>query len=106
MKKITPFFLLCCTLLGLISLQPAVSQTKLSQGKPATASSTESASYPASYAVDTDAATKWSSSSSGYNQWIYVDLGAAYDIGNVIIQWADARYATVFDVQASGDAVT
>jgi len=105
-KIIIPFFLLCCTFLGLNPFQPAAAQAKLSQGKAVTASSVESASYPASYAVDSDTATKWSSSGSGYNQWIYVDLGASYDIDYVTIQWADGRYATVFDVQASGNATT
>ncbi len=105
-KKFTLFFFLYCTLLALISFQPAAAQIKLSQGKAATASSVESASYPASNAMDADPATKWSSSGSGYNQWIYVDLGAGYDIDYVTIQWADGRYATVFDVQVSNNATT
>src|SRR5918999_1786927 len=49
--------------------------TLISQGKPVTASSTESAAYPASAAVDGNTGTRWSSAFSD-PQWIQVDLGA------------------------------
>src|SRR5215470_13151277 len=50
--------------------------TLLSQGRPATASSTENAGTPASAAVDGNAGTRWSSAFSD-PQWIQVDLGAS-----------------------------
>lgn len=81
-------------------------QSKLSLNKPVTASSVENTSYPASYAVDASLTTKWSSSSSGYQQSLYVDLQGLYDISKISISWADGRYATVFDVQFSADAST
>ena len=46
----------------------------LSQGRPATASSTENASFPASAAVDGNTGTRWSSAFSD-PQWLEVDLG-------------------------------
>lgn len=45
----------------------------LSQGRPATASSTESASFPASAAVDGNTGTRWSSAFAD-PQWLQVDL--------------------------------
>ena len=56
---------------------PAVAAaTLLSQGQPATASSTENAGTPAADAVDGNTGTRWSSAFSD-PQWIYVDLGAS-----------------------------
>ena len=49
--------------------------TLLSQGSPATASSTENAGTPASAAVDGNTGTRWSSAFSD-PQWLQVDLGA------------------------------
>ena len=45
------------------------------QGRPATASSTENATFPASAAVDGNAGTRWSSAFAD-PQWLQVDLGA------------------------------
>ena len=53
----------------------AQAATLLSQGKPATASSTENAGTPASAAVDGNTGTRWSSAFSD-PQWLQVDLGA------------------------------
>ncbi len=78
--------------------------TLLSQGKPATASSTESASYPASNAVDGNASTRWSSAFSD-PQWLRVDLGSTASITQVVLQW-EAAYAKSFQVQTSPDGAT
>src|ERR1700756_4685533 len=75
--------------------------TLLSQGKPATASSTESAAFPASNAVDGDTTTRWSSAFSD-PQWLQVDLGSTATISQVVVQWETA-YATAFQIQASPD---
>ena len=53
----------------------AEAATLLSQGKTATASSVENASFPASAAVDGNTGTRWSSAFSD-PQWLEVDLGA------------------------------
>src|SRR2546423_134285 len=76
--------------------------TLLSQGRPATASSTENATLPASAAVDGNAGTRWSSAFSD-PQWIQVDLGTTATISQVVLQWETA-YAAAFQVQVSADA--
>jgi beta-glucosidase len=82
----------------------AAGPTLLSQGKPATASSTEKATTPASAAVDGDTTTRWSSAFSD-PQWLQVDLGSSASIGQVVLQW-EAAYASGFQIQTSADAVT
>jgi hypothetical protein len=73
----------------------------LSQGMPATASSVENASFPASNAVDGNPNTRWSSAFSD-PQWLEVDLGASASITQVVLQW-EAAYATAFQIQISPD---
>src|SRR6202049_464910 len=75
--------------------------TLLSQGQPATASSLENASFPASNAVDGNTGTRWSSAFSD-PQWLQVDLGASASITQVVLQW-EAAYATAFQIQTSPD---
>jgi F5/8 type C domain/Putative Ig domain len=79
----------------------AAASTLLSQGQPATASSTENASFPASNAVDGNTGTRWSSAFSD-PQWLEVDLGASASITQVVLQW-EAAYATAFQIQTSPD---
>jgi hypothetical protein len=64
----------------------------LSQGRPATASSTESGSFPASAAVDGDTGTRWSSAFAD-PQWLRVDLGSTQQLTRVSLNW-EAAYAT------------
>src|ERR1700756_1140401 len=78
--------------------------TLLSQGKPATASSTESAAFPASNAVDGDTTTRWSSAFSD-PQWLQVDLGSTATISQVTLQWK-AAFASGFQIQTSPDGTT
>jgi hypothetical protein len=78
--------------------------TLLSQGKPATASSTESASFPASAAVDGNTGTRWSSAFAD-PQWLQVDLGATHTISQVALNW-EAAYATAYQIQTSNDGTT
>ncbi|GGM41101.1 DUF1996 domain-containing protein [Dactylosporangium sucinum] len=76
-------------------------ETPISQGKPATASSTENAGTPAANAVDGNAGSRWSSAFSD-PQWLQVDLGATATITRVVLQW-EAAYARDFTVQTSAD---
>ena len=76
--------------------------TLLSQGRPATASSTEGAGTPASAAVDGNTGTRWSSAFSD-PQWLQVDLGATATISQVVLNW-EAAYATAFQIQVSPDS--
>ena len=82
----------------------AQAATLLSQGRPATASSLENASFPASAAVDGNTSTRWSSAFSD-PQWLQVDLGSVSAISQVVLDWETA-YATAFQIQTSADGTT
>jgi len=71
----------------------------ISQGKPATASSTENAGFPASAAVDGNTGTRWSSAFSD-PQWIQVDLGATATVTQVVLNW-EAAFARSFQIQTA-----
>jgi hypothetical protein len=79
----------------------AQAATLLSQGQPATASSTENATFPASAAVDGNTGTRWSSAFSD-PQWLQVDLGSTATVSQVVLEW-EAAYATAFQIQTSAD---
>src|SRR6201986_1937463 len=61
----------------------------IAQGKTATASSVENATFPASNAVDGNTGTRWSSAFSD-PQWLEVDLGATDSITQVVLNWEAA----------------
>ncbi|MYS19048.1 F5/8 type C domain-containing protein, partial [Streptomyces sp. DvalAA-14] len=83
------------------STTPPAAGTLLSQGKTATASSTENAGTPASAAVDGNTGTRWSSAASD-PQWLQVDLGATDTISQVVLNWETA-YGKAFKIQTSAD---
>lgn len=58
----------------------AVGEVPISRGKTATASSTASATYAATKAIDGDSATRWMQSGTGDPSWLKVDLGDSYEI--------------------------
>lgn len=76
----------------------------ISQGRPATASSTEGGGFPASAAVDGNTGTRWSSAFSD-PQWLQVDLGASATINQVVLRW-EAAYGRAFQIQVSDNAST
>jgi len=78
--------------------------TLLSQGRPVTASSVESAAFPAASAVDGDVGTRWSSAFSD-PQWLQVDLGATAAVSQVVLNW-EAAYANAFTIQTSTNGTT
>ncbi|KAB8140075.1 coagulation factor 5/8 type domain-containing protein [Chloroflexia bacterium SDU3-3] len=82
----------------------AAQGTNLALGKPATASSSENATFPASAAVDGNSGTRWSSAFSD-PQWLQVDLGSAASISRVRLSW-EAAYATAYQVQVSPNATS
>jgi hypothetical protein len=95
----------CCLVTAVVVALAAPAHaavTLLSQGKPATASSTEQDAFPPSAAVDGDPTTRWSSSFAD-PQWLQVDLGATASISQVVLQWEPA-YASAFQIQVSPDA--
>ena len=77
-------------------------EVNVSQGKTATASSTEVAgAYLPSEAVDGNTGTRWASTWSAA-QWWQVDLGATAAVSRIAINW-EAAYATAFTIQFSTD---
>ncbi|GGN09898.1 hypothetical protein FHR83_003236 [Actinoplanes campanulatus] len=90
------------TYLIITATSASAADTLLSQGKPATASSVESAAFPASNAVDGNLGTRWSSAFSD-PQWLQVDLGASATITSIVLDWESA-YARSFSVKASANA--
>src|SRR5262245_40676946 len=76
----------------------------LSQGRPATASSVENASFPAANAVDGSTTTRWSSAFSD-PQWLQVDLGATATLSQVVLRW-EAAFARAFQIQTSDNGTT
>ncbi|MFI1995968.1 discoidin domain-containing protein [Actinoplanes sp. NPDC020271] len=83
----------------------SAAESLLSQGKPATASSTEAAgAYLASEAVDGNLGTRWSSAFSD-PQWLQVDLGSTSTISRVELNWETAA-AKAFQIQVSDNAST
>ncbi|MET7759561.1 discoidin domain-containing protein [Streptomyces sp. NPDC005389] len=85
----------------LLTAAPAgAAETLLSQGKTATASSSEGAAWAASAAVDGDlTGTRWASQWSDA-QWIQVDLGTSANISRVVLNWEGA-YGKAYDIQLS-----
>ncbi|WP_405147371.1 DUF1996 domain-containing protein [Sphaerisporangium sp. NBC_01403] len=73
----------------------------ISQGRTATASSTENAGTPASAAFDGNGGTRWSSAASD-PQWLQVDLGASATVSQVVLNWENA-YATDYTIQTSAN---
>jgi hypothetical protein len=72
----------------------------------ATASSLEGpgSGRQASYAIDGDPATRWSSGFSD-PQWLRVDLGARWQISEIGLNWENA-HATAYRVELSTDGTT
>jgi beta-glucanase (GH16 family) len=75
--------------------------TNVALHKTATASSVESAAFPASNVTDGDVTTRWSSSFSD-PQWIQVDLGQNYPVDDVRLNW-EASCASAYQLQTSTD---
>jgi hypothetical protein len=73
----------------------------IAQGKPTTASSAESAQFPASNATDGDITTRWSSAFSD-PQWLQVDLGQNYSLNHAVLTW-EAAAASAYQIQTSTD---
>ena len=83
----------------------AAAPVLLSQGRPATASSTENAGTPASAAVDGNlTGTRWSSAFSD-PQWLEVDLGSSQSISQVVLTWETAA-GKAYQIQTSTDGST
>jgi mannan endo-1,4-beta-mannosidase len=78
--------------------------SNLALNRPVSVSSTEAGSNVAANAVDNSYATRWSSLYSD-PQWIYVDLGASYNVNRVKITW-EAAYGRDYRIEISSNAST
>ncbi|WP_078859872.1 family 20 glycosylhydrolase [Streptomyces sp. NRRL F-2747] len=76
----------------------------LARNRPTTASSTETAGFPAAAATDGDPGTRWSSAYAD-PQWLQVDLGSGQAVSRVVLRW-EAAYGKAFRIQLSDDAAT
>jgi hypothetical protein len=77
--------------------------TLLSQGQPATASSTESSAFAAGAAFDGNlTSTRWASKEGVDPQWVRVDLGSTATISHVKLIW-EAAYGKSYTIQTSPD---
>ena len=70
--------------------------------RPVAVSSTETATFPGTAAVDGSAASRWSSLYVDPS-WIQVDLGTAMAINRVVLRW-EAAYGRAYQIQLSNDA--
>ena len=83
--------------------QPEITGENVAQGKPATASSVETADLTADKAFDGDATTtRWASEVDETNPWIYVDLQGTYDLDAVRVIWQN-RKALDYEIQVAAD---
>ncbi|WP_328902839.1 discoidin domain-containing protein [Streptomyces sp. NBC_00441] len=89
--------------LTLVTAPTAVAaESLLSQGKAATASSSEGDAYSAAAAFDGNlTGTRWASQWRDA-EWIQVDLGASHDLSRVVLTWEGA-FGKNYEIQISDD---
>ena len=76
-------------LAGAEAVEPALD---LALGRPAFASSVRRRRHGPARATDGNAATRWTSArEEGGRSWLYVDLGATYELDRVRLEWGRAR---------------
>lgn len=80
---------------------PPTTGVNLALNRPASALSTSTSAGQPSSAFDGSLTTRWSSSYS-QPQWLQVDLGAAYSITGVKLNW-EAAYGKAYSIQVSND---
>jgi len=88
--------------------QPQAKPANLAAGKPATASTFETALHnnPAAHAVDGSADTRWCASSEAKPQWWQVDLGAPTAFRYVSVNFESELKGYGYEILASDDAAT
>ncbi|WP_309056737.1 discoidin domain-containing protein [Streptomyces sp.] len=111
LTSVRPSFLLAALLAlvgGLLLAQPgragAAADPLISQGRPATSSSIEDATFGPEKAVDGVTTTRWASAEGSDPQWITVDLGPSATVSRVRLVW-EVAYARTYRVEISADNV-
>ncbi len=89
--------------LNWMQFNQAGGNNNLALNKPVTASSVQPGGYDVSLAVDGNGSSRWSSTFTDPS-WMYVDLGATYNISRVKLSWETA-YGKAYRIQLSPDAV-
>src|SRR2546421_10040092 len=87
---------------------PPPPPTPLSQGKPASASSSWH-TEPPNLANDGDLGTRWSTANNGDPQWWKVDLGASHSLTNTTINWfnsSSVAYNYIIEVSTDDSTYT
>jgi endoglucanase Acf2 len=85
-----------------VSVNTLASNPNLALNKPITASSIENVNLAANFANDGNQTTRWATVYANAQDWIYVDLGANYNINRVKLNWEGA-YAKQYQIQVSTD---
>ena len=89
------------------ALAEALSQTDVAQGKPATASSSQSETYAPGKAVDGNADSRWCAADAATGYWWQVDLGQPRALSGGQIAWEfSGRYCYLVEGSADGQAWT
>ncbi|WP_020522316.1 DUF1996 domain-containing protein [Catelliglobosispora koreensis] len=104
--KLLPAAMTAVIVASLATIAPAptaalAADVLLSQGRPATTSSSQGQGLEPYLAFDGNSNSRWSSQWSD-PQWIRVDLGAAAQVNQIVLQWESA-YAKAFQLQTSND---
>lgn len=71
----------------------------LAEGKNVAVSGSEGTAFAGARAVDGDEGTRWSSNFAD-DAWLYVDLGNAYAVDQVVLKW-EAAYGRDYEIQTS-----
>lgn len=80
-------------------------QNLLSQGKPASASSSQAGNIPAN-ANDGNTTTRWAASTATFPQWWKVDLQANYNLSRVDISWYNSSSRSYkYQIEISNDDI-
>jgi hypothetical protein len=79
-------------------------QPNLAQNKPVTVSSVDAVGLEGPLAVDGNTSTRWASGRTD-NEWIYIDLGAQYNVNKVSLNWETA-YGKSYKIQVSNNATS
>lgn len=102
MKKIISCFILLGMMISMLLVMNASASSNLALNKSVTVSSIEDAGKVASFAVDGNPSTRWSSQYSD-PQWISIDLGSTTSINGVMLNW-EVAYAKSYQIQTSVDS--
>ena len=81
----------------------AKAQINVALNKQVVASVGNTGGFSASEAVDGNTESRWGTPAEDGPHWIYVDLGAVYNISQIKIDWEAAK-ASAYEIQTSNDA--